>query len=99
MKYSKRKKDFVSFLIKLFIVIFVFCLVFGDIKICFDKFKKDEKVSTPVEKKEIDSIAKENDNIIIEVKSLDSIKNAKVTEVESLDNDSTLRLFYKLIRK
>ena len=99
MKYSKRKKDFVSFLIKLFIVMFVLCLVFGDIKICFDKFKKNEEISSPVEKKEIDSITKENDKIVIEVKSLDSIKNEKVIEVESLDNDSTLRLFYKLIRK
>lgn len=99
MKYSKRKKDFVSFLIKLFIVIFVFCLVFGDIKICFDKFKKDEEISSPVERSEIDSITKENDKIVIEVKSLDSIKNEKVIEVESLDNDSTLRLFYKLVRK
>ena len=99
MKYFKRKKDFVSFLIKLFVVIFIFCLVFGDIKLCSDNFKKNNGISFPVERSEIDSITKENDKIIIEVKSLDSIKNEKVIEVESLDNDSTLRLFYELIRK
>ena len=99
MKYFKRKKDFVSFLIKLFVVIFIFCLVFGDIKICFNNFKKDNEISSPVERNEIDSITKENDKIIIEVESLDSIKNEKATEVKSLDNDSALMLFYELIRK
>ena len=47
----------------------------------------------------IDSIKKVNDSIKINVKQLDSIKNAKIIEVESLDNDSTLKLFYELIRK
>ena len=99
MEWSKFRKGFVDFLAKLFIVIFVLCLVFGGIKACSNSFKKDEKISTPVERYEIDSIAKENDKLIIEVKSLDSIKNEKVIEVKSLDNDSTLKLFYELIRK
>lgn len=47
----------------------------------------------------IDSIVKDNDKLIIEVKHLDSIKNAKSIEIKSLDNDSTLRLFYQLIGK
>ena len=46
-----------------------------------------------------DSIIKVNDSIKIKVEHLDSIKNAKVIEVKSLDNDSTLKLFYQLIRK
>lgn len=99
MKWSEFRKGFVDFLAKLFIVIFVLCLVFGGIKTCSNSFKKDKEVSTPVERYEIDSISKENDKLIIEVESLDSIKNAKVIEVKSLDNDSTLRLFYELIRK
>ena len=44
-----------------------------------------------------DSIIKVNDSIKIKVDHLDSIKNAKVIEVQTLDNDSTLKLFYKLV--
>ena len=99
MEWNEFRKGFVNFLVKLFIVIFVLCLVFGSIKTCSNSFKKDEKVSTPVERYEIDSISKENNKLIIEVESLDSIKNAKVIEVKSLDNDSTLKLFYELICK
>ena len=99
MEWNEFKKGFVDFFAKLFIVIFVLCLVFGGIKTCSNSFKKDEEISTPVERYEIDSISKENNKLLIEVESLDSIKNAKVIEVKSLDNDSTLKLFYELIRK
>ena len=44
-----------------------------------------------------DSIIKVNDSIKIKVEHLDSIKNAKVIEVQTLDNDSTLKLFYKWV--
>ena len=44
-----------------------------------------------------DSIIKVNDSIKIKVEHLDSIKNAKISEVQTLDNDSTLKLFYKLV--
>ena len=44
-----------------------------------------------------DSIIKINDSIKIKVEHLDSVKNAKVIEVQTLDNDSTLKLFYKLV--
>lgn len=44
-----------------------------------------------------DSIIKANDSIKIKVEHLDSIKNAKVIEVQTLDNDSTLKLFYELV--
>lgn len=47
----------------------------------------------------IDSIKKENDKLILEVNNLDSLKNAEIIEVKSLDNDSTVKLFYKLIRE
>lgn len=43
-------------------------------------------------------IQKHNDSLRIEVDNLDSIKNAKVIEVQTLDNDSTVKLFYKLIK-
>ena len=99
MEWNEFRKGFIDFLAKLFIVIFILCLVFGCIKTCSNSFKKDEEVSTPVERYEIDSISKENNKLIIEVESLDSIKNAKVIEVKSLDNDSTRKRFYELIRK
>ena len=44
-----------------------------------------------------DSIIRVNDSIKIKIEHLDSIKNAKVIEVQTLDNDSTLKLFYKLV--
>lgn len=43
-------------------------------------------------------IQKHNDSLKIEVDNLDSIKNAKVIEVQTLDNDSTVKLFYQLIK-
>ena len=43
-------------------------------------------------------LQKHNDSLRIEVNNLDSIKNAKVIEVQNLDNDSTVRLFYQLIK-
>lgn len=55
---------------------------------------KDDKV----ENTKIDIIEAKSDSIKLEVKQLDSIKNAKVIEVEGLDNDSTVKLFYKLIK-
>ena len=47
----------------------------------------------------IDSLNNTNKDIYNKIKQLDSIKNEKVIEVKSLDNDSTLRLFYQLIGK
>lgn len=89
-------KYFSDWLAKLFAVIFILALIAGGIKACCGD---NEKTSTPVEENRIDSITKENDKLILEVETLDSIKNVKTIEVKSLDNDSTLRLFYELIRK
>ncbi len=43
-------------------------------------------------------LQKHNDSLKIKVDNLDSIKNAKVIEVQNLDNDSTIKLFYQLIK-
>lgn len=43
-------------------------------------------------------LQKHNDSLKLKVNNLDSIKNAKVIEVQNLDNDSTVKLFYKLIK-
>ncbi len=60
---------------------------------------KSTSTTSPVEELKIDSITKDNNKLIIEVKHLDSIKNVKSIEIKSLDNDSTLKLFYHLIGK
>ena len=61
--------------------------------------KTNSTISSPVEIISIDSLNNTNKDIYNKIKQLDSIKNEKVIEVKSLDNDSTLRLFYQLIGK
>ena len=56
------------------------------------------KQNTTVENNtKIDSLITVNDSIKIKVEKLDSIKDAKIIEVSTLDNDSTLKLFYELM--
>ena len=63
------------------------------IAICDYHHKKNNNIiETDVE------LQKHNDSLKIEVDNLDSIKNAKVIEVKTLDNDSTVKLFYQLIK-
>ena len=57
----------------------------------------DNKKTNTVIKQNVE-IQKHNDSLRIEVDNLDSIKNAKVIEVKTLDNDSTVKLFYQLIK-
>ncbi len=45
----------------------------------------------------VDSLTRVNDSIKIKISKLDSIKDAKVIEVRSLDNDSSVKLFYELV--
>ena len=61
--------------------------------------KANSTINSPVEMISIDSLNNTNKDIYNKIKQLDSIKNEKVIEVKSLDNDSTLRLFYQLIGK
>ena len=61
-------------------------------------FHSYTKQSTPVENStKIDSLITINDSIKIKVEKLDSIKDAKIIEVSTLNNDSTLKLFYELV--
>ncbi len=56
------------------------------------------KSRTPVEDiVVIDSLTRVNDSIKVKVNKLDSIKDAQIIEVRSLDKDSTIKLFYKLV--
>ena len=76
-------------------VIFVVLIVAlcTSIAFCDYRYKKNNNIiETDVE------LQKHNDSLRIEVDNLDSIKNAKVIEVKTLDNDSTVKLFYQLIK-
>ena len=63
------------------------------IAICdYHRKKNNNIIETDVE------LQKHNDSLRIEVDNLDSIKNAKVIEVKTLNNESTVKLFYQLIK-
>lgn len=66
---------------------------------CFVTIKCDKHKEYKDDTTVIDSLTKVNDSIKIKVEHLDSIKDAKVIEVVSLNNDSTLKLFYKLVKE
>ncbi len=75
----------------IFVVLIVALCV--SIAICdYHRKKNNNIIETDVE------LQKHNDSLKIEVDNLDSIKNAKVIEVKTLDNDSTIKLFYQLIK-
>ena len=71
-----------------FIVVIYAAITIGD----YHHKKNNNIIETDVE------LQKRNDSLKIEVDNLDSIKNAKVIEVKALDNDSTIKLFYQLIK-
>lgn len=70
--------------------------VFGISSIAIISLIDNKKTYTVVEQNV--EIQKHNDSLRIKVDNLDSIKNAKVIEIKTLDNDSTIKLFYKLIK-
>ena len=84
--------DFIKEIIKGALMFFVFGIVIIAIMSLIDNKKTYTVVEQNVE------IQKHNDSLRIEVNNLDSIKNAKVIEVQKLDNDSTVKLFYELIK-
>lgn len=62
--------------------------------------KQEIDINNSIENKiTIDSLKKDNSKLILEVETLDSIKNVQTIKVKTLDNDSTIKLFYELIRK
>ena len=76
------------------------CVIFFFIGFGIGRCTKECYSSRPVEEIiKADSIIKVNDSIKIKVEQLDSIKDAKIIEVQTLDNDSTIKLFYQLIGK
>lgn len=93
------KKDFknaIKHLMYLLCLISTLIIVCLDIIIVYDKCTNHN--NSPVEEiHKIDSIKFENNKLTTEITILDSIKNNKVNDVTKLNNDSTIKLFYKLI--
>lgn len=79
------------------LISFVIGLVIG---VIFDyyAFNKDNNTIF-IENNKIDSLKLKRDSIKIIIENIDSIKNAKIIEVSRLDNDSTVKLFYKLVKE
>ena len=76
-------------------IIFVASFFTVLIGLCIDHYSNTNQIK---ENNKVDSITKVNKTLIIEVNNLDSIKNAEIIKIKELDNDSTIKLFYKLIR-
>nr|DAW49008.1 MAG TPA: hypothetical protein [Crassvirales sp.] len=84
--------DFSNKVGKCYAIILVFTFIVIVSMIIGTYRKTNNIIETNVE------LQKHNDNLKIKVDNLDSIKNAKVIEVQNLDNDSTIKLFYQLIK-
>lgn len=97
MKFKETLKTLTNASVYFFAIVFIIAVVIGGIRKCNHPI--DELPSMIERNNKIDSISKVNQVIIIEVNQLDSIKNVEVIEVKNLDNDSTLKLFYQLIRE
>lgn len=98
MYYSDDPEKFVTACFTSIIVILVVLAELIIVIISVYKHYKENKnivVDSTIEY--VDSIKKENDKLVLEVNNLDSIKNAEIIEVKNLNNDSTIKLFYKLI--
>ena len=89
-------KNVILEIILLFFGIWIIIFALIGITSVFDR----DNTTSPVEGMNVvDSIATLNDSLKVKVNNLDSIKNAKVIEVYSLDNDSVVKLFYELVRE
>lgn len=63
------------------------------------KTEKDTDVIIKNAELDIDDKIKANDSIKLEIENINKIKDAEIIEVSSLDNDSTVKLFYKLVKE
>lgn len=63
------------------------------------KVEKDNNIIINKAELDIDDKIKTNDSIKLEIENINKIKDAEVIEISSLDNDSTVKLFYKLVKE
>ena len=81
---------FIKYMIIFIIFLFVTVVIMYITNVCHTK--NNNIIEQDIE------LQKHNDSLKLKVNNLDSIKNAKVLEVEVLDDDSTISLFYNLIK-
>ena len=74
----------------------VFILVLAGI---IFKQEKDTDINIKNAELDIDDKIKSNDSIKLEIENINKIKDAEIIEISSLDNDSTIKLFYKLVKE
>lgn len=85
--------DIMDTLAGTFLFVAIVCCIIGGVALCNKK-----PVTPPVKESiAIDSLITTNDSLKFNINKLDSIKDVKVIEVRSLDNDSTIKLFYELV--
>jgi hypothetical protein len=63
------------------------------------KQQKDTDIDIKKAELDIDDKIKSNDSIKLEIENINKIKDAEIIEISSLDNDSTIKLFYKLVKE
>lgn len=93
MNYVESNPNSKFYWVLTMIIVFTFGLFVG----YFDTSRYYKTRTSKENYTNIDSISQVNDSIKIKIEKLDSAKNAKVIEVQTLDNDSTLKLFYELV--
>ena len=90
-------KDVLLFIKEIFIGVILFFVIGIVLAIIMTFIDNYYKKSNNIIEDNIE-LQKHNDSLKFKVNNLDSIKNAKVIEVKTLDNDSTIKLFYQLIK-
>lgn len=91
-------KHFIDIVTNILIVVLTIILIFVLVEI-ISKTKKDNDIIIKNAEVNIDNNIKTNDSIKLEIENINKIKDAEVIEVRSLDNDSTVKLFYKLVKE
>lgn len=94
------KKHFLILLWTIVILIVIILVFVGIFVIKNYNKSKNEQNSTPVEEiRIVDSIIRENNNTKVIIEKINEDKNETVNKVHNLDNDSTLKLFYMLVKE
>lgn len=91
-------KHFIDIATNILIVVLTIILIFVLVEI-ISKTEKDNDIIIKNAEVNIDNNIKTNDSIKLEIENINKIKDAEVIEVRSLDNDSTVKLFYKLVKE
>lgn len=91
-------KHFIDIATNILIVVLTIILIFVLVEI-ISKTEKDNDIIIKNAEVNIDNNIKTNDSIKLEIENINKIKDAEIIEVRSLDNDSTVKLFYKLVKE